>query len=534
MFPKKLTRQVICEPDQAVVETGAGKLHGIVTEGTFIFRGVKYGEQKRFHPPTPVKPWQGVMEATVYGAVCPEIKTPVAHDQFPVPHFWYPQDEDCLYLNIWTRSLDRDAKKPVIVWIHGGGWNSGSGIELYAYDGEEISAFGDVVYVSLNHRNGLLGFLDLSDFGEEYRTSNITCLQDLTLALAWIRENIAAFGGDPGNVTLAGQSGGGGKICALMNMPAARGLFHKAIIESGIGTGEERITKEHTRQVGRVTVEKLGLAQETIGEIEKIPFYKIARAANAALAQVSAETGVPQAWQSVPCGEDFRGVAGPGHFSPETAQIPMIVGSNFGEFNSNFNGTHLDGKKNSWTEAQKMPLLRERFGEDAEKTLEAFRKAWPEKNTADLLYMDTRMRRSHLRFAQARAGECGARIWNYLFSLEMPMNNGTTPWHNAEEPYALHNACYHEASYIPGVSEALQDQMCGAWVAFARNGDPNHPGLPVWEPFEPDQPVTMIFDRETRVGHGHDAALLDLIRPSSKEKTPRKSTALGGGPRQSK
>ena len=211
MFPRKLKSQVICNIDEPIVETKAGKLRGLIADGTYIFRGIRYAEAERFHLPRPVRPWEGVKNAIAFGPVCPEESTPIARDQYYVPHYHHMQSEDCQYLNIWTRSVDREAKKPVMVWIHGGLFDTGSGIELYAYDGEELAAFGDVVVVSLNHRLNVLGFLDLSAYGEEYRYSGNVGMADIVEALRWVRENIAAFGGDPDNVTLFGQSGGGQK-----------------------------------------------------------------------------------------------------------------------------------------------------------------------------------------------------------------------------------------------------------------------------------------------------------------------------------
>ena len=171
MFIKKLTKQVICNPEEPVVCTPNGKLRGLIVDGTYVFRGIKYCEARRFHLPEPAKSWEGVKEAIIYGPVCPEIQTVQPSDNYTVPHVFYPQDEDCQYLNIWTQSPDAGRKRPVLVWLHGGGFATGSGIEHFAYDGENMSRFGDVVVVTLNHRLNVLGFLDLSAYGEEYRYS---------------------------------------------------------------------------------------------------------------------------------------------------------------------------------------------------------------------------------------------------------------------------------------------------------------------------------------------------------------------------
>ncbi|MBQ9046993.1 MAG: carboxylesterase family protein, partial [Solobacterium sp.] len=171
MYMRKLTSQVICNYEDPVAETTKGKVRGLKIDSTYIFRGIKYANAKRFHFPEEVEPWDGIKEAFQFGYVCSELNTPVPHDQYTVPHFFYPQNEDCQYLNIWTQSLNKDAKKPVMVWLHGGGWFSGSSVELLAYDGENLSAYGDVVVVSINHRLNVLGYLDLSEYGEEYKLS---------------------------------------------------------------------------------------------------------------------------------------------------------------------------------------------------------------------------------------------------------------------------------------------------------------------------------------------------------------------------
>ena len=166
MYPRRLHRQVVCNLDEPVVKTTAGLLRGLIADGTYIFRGVKYADAKRFHMPEPVAPWEGVRNALRFGNTCPELHTTVPLDENYVPHYYYPQDEDCQYLNIWTQSTDRAVKRPVLFWIHGGGYVSGSSQEIFSYDGENLSKYGDVVVVSINHRLNVLGFFDLSEYGD--------------------------------------------------------------------------------------------------------------------------------------------------------------------------------------------------------------------------------------------------------------------------------------------------------------------------------------------------------------------------------
>ena len=268
-----MARQFICRKDYPIVETKEGKLHGFLLDGIFNFYGVKYAEAKRFHQPTPVQPWEGVKDATTYGATCPNTWDSLPKGELRTPHRYWPQDEDCLNLNIWTKSLDPDAKKPVIVWIHGGAYAAGSALEMVAYEGDALTEYGDVVTVTLNHRLNILGFFDLSSFGEEYANSANVGLADLVAALQWIHNNLAAFGGDPENVTIFGQSGGGGKVCNLLQIPAADGLFHKAYMMSGgcMSPGPHNILPHPDHgAVAKEMLKILGYDEDDIKKLETI------------------------------------------------------------------------------------------------------------------------------------------------------------------------------------------------------------------------------------------------------------------------
>ena len=539
MFPRKLTRQVICDIDNPIVETKAGKLRGVIVEGSYIFRGIKYADSERFKMPTPVKPWEGVKDAIMYGPVSMEMSTPIAHDAYNVPHFYFPQDENCQYLNVWTQSInDETKKKPVMVWIHGGGFATGSSVELYAYDGEELSKFGDVVVVSLNHRLNCIGFLDLSDYGEEYKYSGNVGMADVIEALRWIRENIAKFGGDPDNVTIMGQSGGGCKVAALLQMPAADGLFHKAVVQSGIVEQTLDVSPEQAKKFTSKMLEYLNITAENIKEIEKVPYFKLARAAQYAQGEITGNPNSRVSWAPVVDKDYYMGYGVTNGFREETKKIPMLVGTVLAEFTNNFNIEFEKSHKNEWSAEKKMGLMKEVYGDRAEAILAAFRKAYPKRNDVDALYVDTTMRRPSKVYAQERAKSGCAPVYLWSFNLECPLNGGTAPWHNAEEAYMFHNACYLEASYIPGVSEYLQDVMTGAWVAFAYTGDPNHPGMPIWPAVTPDAIPTILFDREVEVVFNHDDELMAAMPPANAVNTtnrgPRKRSdgILGGGPRQ--
>ena len=517
MFIKKLTKQVVHTYDKPIVQTKAGKLRGLIAEDTYIFRGIQYATAKRFHMPEPVEPWEGVKNASVYGYVCPELSRGNVGGDYVVRHVFYPQDEDCLSLNIWTQSLDENAKKPVLFWLHGGGYSAGSSIEHYAYDGEEMSKFGDVVVVTINHRLNVLGYLDLSAYGEEYKYSGNLGQADIVAALQWVKENIAAFGGDPDNVTIFGQSGGGGKVTTLMQMPAADGLYHRAIVMSGVfrktSTGKEEAAA--AKKLAAKVLEYAGIAPDEVQKLEEISYHDLAEAAVKASAEVSA------GWSPVPDGEYYVGYPFEVGFRKETAHIPLMVGSVISEFGG-FSDPRAVGSKHDWSEELKLELIRGRLGDNAEKAIELFKKAYPHKNTADLLQIDGMVRGASAAYAKLRAETCSGKVFNYLYCLEMAFNEGTIPCHNADIPYVFHNAEYLEAFYIPGVSEKVQDIVCGTYVNFARNGDPNGEGIPVWEPVVGDNGATMLYDVESKCVCGHDKELVDLLPAFRFRPAPKK------------
>ena len=545
MFPKRLKKAVICNTDEPVVQTKYGRLRGLITDGTYVFRGVRYAKARRFHMPEEQDTWEGIKNAISFAPVCPEESTPIAHDQYYVPHYHHMQNEDCQFLNIWTGTLDQNAKKPVMVWIHGGLFDTGSSIELYAYDGEELSNFGDVVVVSVSHRLNILGYLDLSAYGEEYRYSGNSGTADLVAALEWIRDNIISFGGDPDNVTLFGQSGGGQKMAALLQTPAADGLYHRIIIESGMsaeghrpGYGKIDPSKgaagnhnrlEDARILASYVLEELGLTPENVSGIEDLYYYEIARAGMAAKDRCRKE-GIIASWCPTFDNEYYLGDAMANGFRKETLDIPVIIGSNLGEFSGNATHSPADSPKNSWDPAFVEELIERRFGENAKTAAEEFRKAYPDHPLCDLALMDDEFRKGVMDFARIRYDAGSRALYTYMFSLEMPYLDGTLPWHNCEEAYVLHNAKYLEASYIPEVSENMQDMMSGAWAAFARTGNPNHAGMPVWEPYDTDKKAIMIFDRVPEMRYGHDEKLIMLI-PDRRMGGFHGKPQFGGGPR---
>ena len=263
------------DAETARVKTAQGTVQGYMQDELLIFKGIPYAKAVRFHAPEPVKPWDGILDACSYGYVCPLMTNDQPQGELYVPHRYWPMDEDCLNLNIWTPGTD-GGKRPVLVWLHGGGFFAGSSIEQVAYDGAAMSKLGDAVVVSINHRLNILGYFDLSDFGEEYANSGNAGGDDIIASLKWIRENIAAFGGDPDNVTVFGQSGGGAKVTTLLQSPAADGLYAKGIIMSGVIGPVLADAEGSGKEIAEAVMKELGL--KSVKELETADYAAFARA----------------------------------------------------------------------------------------------------------------------------------------------------------------------------------------------------------------------------------------------------------------
>ncbi len=497
-----MAKQFVCG-DQTTVQTAAGKLRGYCIDGTYTFYGIKYANAKRFQAPTPVKPWKGVKEAMSYGFVCPMLKQDKPMGEQMVPHRYWPMDEHCQYLNIWTQSLDKDAKKPVMVWLHGGGFAAGSSIEQVAFDGENMSKYGDVVVITLNHRLNILGYMNLSAYGEKYANSGNAGNADMVAALQWIQENIAEFGGDPDNVTLFGQSGGGMKVWTLMNTPAADGLFHKGIIQSGL---IERFMGENTDATEIVEALLKELKLDDVEALEKVPYHDLAFAYNKVSPAIAMKGGYiggnPMA------NEFYLGDPREIGFTEHAKTIPVLIGTVFGEFAF---GKGVDNKY-ELTEEEIMPLIKEKFEDKAEALVPLFKAAYPDKNLSDLIFVDRIFRIPTLDFIEKKAQCPEAGTWSYMFTYEFPIDGGKPAWHCSEIPFVFHNTDKVPICNIPGVSDSVEECVFGAWINFARHGNPNCSVLPQWDACKPGDEATMIFDRVCEVRHNHDHGLYDVLK----------------------
>jgi para-nitrobenzyl esterase len=476
--------------DPPVVQVQGGKLRGFRDGKTTTFLGIPYAQAERFELPKPVAPWDGIKSAQAWGPVCPIVNMAAPGiDEFVFPHRYWVENEHCQVLNIWTQDVSSATKKPVMVWMHGGGFTNGSSMEAYAYDGKNLSEFGDVVVVSMNHRLNIIGTLDLSAYGAEYAQSRYTGTADLLASLQWVHDNIEAFGGDPGNVTLFGQSGGGSKAARMMHTPTAKGLFHKVVCESGGGevlADQDPAQESKTQQmIAAATLKNLNLTGDEIDKLKAVHYPDLIAAGDAALKAVAEATGVPRLMWNVYADDQFITRA----FCDWSSDIPLVFGNVFSEVMGNLT-TGED--KNAWTPQEVEDRLTTRYGDKKDAVVAAFKQAFPHKKVQDVLFFA--VPNNNALAAKRDAGT--APVYNYLFTYEYPVNHGTTAFHTSELAFVFHNLHEPQVSVATGNAPAgfaLQDKVSRAWVNFARAGNPSQPSLD-WKPYAQGDPQTMVFD----------------------------------------
>ena len=510
----------------AIVETTAGKVRGFTRNGIHTFKGIPYGantaERSRFLPPRKPEQWTGIRSSMYYGPTCPQApRTGWLNDENAFLFQWDDGQpgEDCLRVNLWTPGND-NRKRPVMVWLHGGGWAAGSGQEQPAYNGENLSRRGDVVVVSLNHRLNMLGYLDLSAYGEKYAGSANAGVVDLVAALEWVRDNIGNFGGDPGNVTIFGQSGGGSKVSTLASMPSAKGLFHKAVVQSGstLRLGD----KENAARLAATVVAELGLTKAGIDKIQSVPYARLLEAGDAAIKKL--QPNPPVGGPGVPAP---RGAAPRLSFSPvvdgsivtrhpfdpdapdESRDVPMLIGTVLNEQSPSMFNAALE----SMTEDQMKQRATQRYGAKTGMVVDAYRKTYPNAKPVELLSRMLSVRTNAVIQAERKAAKKGAPAYMYLFSWQTPVLDGRPrAFHCAEIPFVFYNTDV-SAFATAGTEEArnLAAKVSDAWINFARKGDPNHSGLPKWPAFRADIGPVMIFDNTCEVRNDPDRELRNIV-----------------------
>lgn len=519
---QRVTAGSCSTPRSAVAGTRYGKVRGYVEDGVFTFKGVPYGAttagENRWLPAKPPKPWDGELPAFSYGANCPQRLHDWPSEQTFLQQWtdgW--QSEDMLKVNIWTPSLT--GKRPVMFYIHGGGFTFGSAYELASQDGAQMARHHDVVSVTVNHRLNILGFLDLSEFGgPAYADSVNVGMTDLVAALGWVRDNIANFGGDPDCVMIYGQSGGGSKVTTLLGMPSAQGLIHRASAQSGGGGNPP--AGDQSKELARRVIAELGV--KDMAELQKIEWAKLNQVGNAVVARMNppigpAATPMPAAgavprvgWGPTVDGRlitmrsFFEGAPG------ISKHVPMLIGSVSEE------GNRMSSRP---TEAEWMATLTRSYGETkAAAIAAALRKAYPQKSIRTLSYMCSggglnglAIRNNVTRMATQKHQQNAAPVFTWYFTWQSPMLEDAGAWHTAELAFCFDNTlrCAQGTGHTPE-AQAIAKKMATAWANFARTGNPSQPGLP-WAPFNPDTCPTMVFDSVCRMVDDPDGEARKLL-----------------------
>ena len=486
--------------DDCIVKVTSGKIQGYNDAGIYTFKGVPYAKAERFMPPQDPDSWEGVRKMQVYGPQAMQSQDMMWGGQPSDYDFGFQfkkelNSEDCQRLNIWTPALD-GKKRPVFVWIHGGGYANGSAIFLPAQEGRALAEKGDIVVVTVNHRLNILGYIDLTALGGKYAESVNLGQQDLVKALQWIHNNIELFGGDPGCVTIGGQSGGGGKTSTLMAMPSAKGLFHRAIVQSGSTLRQQEPAQ--SQALGLAVVEELGLKPGPDVDLSKFSYAELVAAGNRASRKVGRGGFSPVVDGKYLIQHPFDPIA-----AECSKDVPMLIGSNLNEFcYTNNIPLTMDEVK-----ARLLPRLGE---EKFEQYVKDFEIVYPGQQPKELVNTDFRTRGNVIRQATAKQALGGANAYVYLFAWKSQVNDeALAACHGMELPFMFNNV-YNQREMTGGTPEAykVEEVVSNAWIAFIRNGDPNCKGMPQWEPFNPDENPTMVFDNVTTLKKNHDAVML--------------------------
>jgi para-nitrobenzyl esterase len=475
-----------------MVTVRTGALRGATNQGIHSFKGVPYGAptggEFRFKPPRPPARWQGVRDALHYGDQCPQMPPTGGNDR-PDPAVRI--SEDCLVLNVWTPGLG-GTRRPVMVWLHGGGFVAGSG-GAPATDGERLARRGDVVVVTLNHRLNAFGYLYLGGIaGAEFADSGNAGQLDLILALQWVRDNIAQFGGDPAEVTVFGESGGGSKAGTLMGTPAARGLFQRAILQSGFGlTG---ILPQDATKITDSVLKELGLTRQRVHELQRVPVDTL----TAALRRVTG--GLPYG-----IGPVIDGRSVPRHpFTPDapaqSAGIAVIAGYNKDETTVLF--PPADAFTLDWA-GLRAHMVTALPGADVDAFIAAVRAQRPAATPSELYFAVTTEQGmgTNARTLATRKSTQQAPVYLYRLDWESPLNGGRLRAHHGLDVALVFDNVVGGTSFTGADAVAAQrvaDAMSTAWIQFARTGNPNVPGLAFWPRFDIALQPTMVFNTTSR------------------------------------
>ncbi len=472
-------------------DTATGRVQGIQTAGVKEFKGIPYGAttggRNRFMPPKKPVPWKGVRECLAHGQISPQVPADLRSDYAMMIHWDYHpggMGEDCLSLNIWTPGLKDGAKRAVLVSFHGGGFTTGSGNAI-GYDGAQLARFGDVVVVTVNHRLGVLGYTHLADLGApaEFAYAGVAGIMDLAASLQWVRDNIENFGGDPNNVMIFGQSGGGAKTSSMLANPAAKGLFHRAAVQSG--SMLKFVARDRATQNSEALLKQLGIEKSRIADLQKVSWQQLLEAQAAASAAAPGLGGGPVLDGKYLTHDPFDPAA-----PPESAEIPLIVSTTLED-------AALALTNFSLSEPDLKALLDKRYKDKSADILAMYRKYYPEKSPYLIqaqVFTDAGFRRSAYKQAELKAAQGRGAIYMYEWDWPTPSFGGRYG--------AVHgldvSGSFREARDGNDMAR-VADQLSSCWVAFAKTGNPNNPRIPPWPTYDAKTRATMVFGTPTQM-----------------------------------
>lgn len=496
--------------DIAIAQTEYGKIQGYQMNGIYTFLGVPYGAntagKNRFMPPQKPEHWSDIKPTVFYGNSAPqrmEDRWPNNYSTFSDHWNYWDVSEDCLRLNIWTPAITSEKKRPVLVWLHGGGFTNGSGIEQDGYHGENISKYGDIIFCSVNHRLGPIGFSDFSGVaGEKFKHSGNVGMLDIIAALEWVHNNIANFGGDPGNVTIMGQSGGGSKVCTVSSMPAAKGLIHKAVALSGNALGAS--DQEVTRKIGEYILKEANLTAAQIGLLQEIPWREYLDIADRAASKCLKELGVSPRRSFGPVADGIN-IPNGTFYSPEfqktTPQVPMMFCTTFHEWNPNRGDASLE----SMSLEDVVVKLTPKYGDKSQEIASAYAKNFPELKPIEIWTLISSNRKAVVETANAKLQQ-NQPVYMAWFGWEPPLfNNRMRAFHCLDIAFWFKNTdrmVTHTGGGI--VPRKLSDKMADALLNFMRTGDPNGGQLPLWPVFTKENGEVMVLNNEPVVKNDPD------------------------------